>query len=1025
MLIKKIITILFIIVLCLYVDISHADDTDEMALFTSSLSPDTLLILDLSGSMDWNPEGGTNIYGNSSCSGTFYSSPTTGYTTNCSRLAIAKRAIFGILDDNGDNSLTAADETSLGVRIGYMRFYNGNDTAGDYLTGYNRLSKALGVTYRRIFCNSSSSCSINSSCRTCSCGSTCAEYSPCINSECANGGTPLAASLNEAKLYLDVHKTADGASGACRQKFAIVITDGADTYACDGNGTETQADMYKRRRESVAKAKALADAGYRLFVIGFGKSMPDYLENTLHWMAYFGGTDNPLTANTGSTSAYVPSAVTSCGDSTTTGTCNGTSTSCFATSNDPGNISLSGYAFIATDSDQIAAQLKTAFNIIREANYSFSQASVQLNRTVDENYIYEGTIQPISNDPFWFGHLRKYTINEDGSRGSELWDAGTVLMNTSDSVRNMKTYKTVSGAGTIIDFTTSNLTNADLAVTTDDLRSKVVGFFRGESAYNLENWKLGDIFRSKPITVGTPSSFFEDVRDTNHAFATHRTNHKRATDDPVLGYTGRVVLVGANDGQLHSFKTSDGTEAWSFIPPNLLSRLKMIAHNAHPTTLTHQSYVDGPVSVADAWVPETASSGTAKSASDWQTILLFGEGQGAGTNLWSTSTNCDAGFNQTYSTTYPYYCGYNCLNVTSPLTPVLCGPTDSTNKWLRLGLSSSQAYIGAPWSSPMIGRVMVNGNEKWVAFTGGGFSSPGAADSGKGIFVFDLVNGNLLWSYTKASNSSLDNPMPATPSIVDIDNDGFIDTAYLGDIGSNMWRFKFCRATDGTSCGTSNWTGGLFFQATSSSGIRPIYTTASVAKDGVGNTWVYWGTGDKLDPTSANAQEKFFALKDTDFTSTRTISDMQNITDEGGTYSGSAYGYYINLTGQGEKILAEPTIFGGVVYFTSYVPASSNDPCAQGGTAKLWGINYTTGAGALNIVGATPSTTLPRSMTIGTGIASAPVVSMRPGTDATPDLYVTTSGGGGIDGQTQRANIIPQSLINRTNVLFWRDTRIE
>jgi len=294
MLIKKIITILFIIVLCLYVNISHADDTDEMALFTSSLSPDTLLILDLSGSMEWNPEGGTNIWGNSSCSGTFYSSPTTGYTTNCSRLAIAKRAIFGILDDNGDNSLTAADETSLGVRIGYMRFYNGNDTAGDYLTGYNRLSKAIGVTYRRIYCNSSSSCSINSVCRTCSCGSTCAEYSPCVNSECAYGGTPLAASLNEAKLYLDVHKTADGASGACRQKFAIVITDGADTYACSGNGTETQADMYKRRRESVAKAKALADAGYRLFVIGFGKSMPDYLENTLHWMAYFGGNNRHL-----------------------------------------------------------------------------------------------------------------------------------------------------------------------------------------------------------------------------------------------------------------------------------------------------------------------------------------------------------------------------------------------------------------------------------------------------------------------------------------------------------------------------------------------------------------------------------------------------------------------------------------------------------------------------------------------------------------------------------------------------------
>ena len=28
-------------------------------------------------------------------------------------------------------------------------------------------------------------------------------------------------------------------------------------------------------------------------MIGFGAGMPDYLEKTLNWMAYYGGTDNP------------------------------------------------------------------------------------------------------------------------------------------------------------------------------------------------------------------------------------------------------------------------------------------------------------------------------------------------------------------------------------------------------------------------------------------------------------------------------------------------------------------------------------------------------------------------------------------------------------------------------------------------------------------------------------------------------------------------------------------------------------
>ncbi|MCX5849915.1 MAG: PilC/PilY family type IV pilus protein [Deltaproteobacteria bacterium] len=999
--VKKFIIIALITVICLSGGISRAeDDTDEAALFTSSLAPDALIILDLSGSMDWNPEGGTDIWGNSSCNGSFHSYSGWDHTTNCSRLAIAKRAIFNILDDNGDNKINVDDETSLGVRIGYMRFYDGDDTAANYSSGNNKLTKAIAQSYSSIFCNTTKStgCTISSTCAY-----SCSTDTKCVNSECANSGTPLAASLNEAKLYLDYHKSQDGLAGACRQKFAILITDGADTYACSGDGSETQANMYKRRRESVAKAKALADAGYRVFVIGFGKSMPDYLENTLNWMAYFGGTDNPLVANTGTTSAYNPSAVTSCGDSTTTGTCNGSSTSCYATSNDPGNTSLSGYAFIAADGDEIAAQLKLAFNIIREANYSFSQASVQLNRTVDENFIYEGTIQPISGDPFWYGHLKKYSINNDGSRGSQLWDAGALLMNTDASVRNIKTYK----AGAMIDFTTANLTNANLSVSSDATRSMVVGFFRGEGTYNLENWKLGDIFRSKPITVGTPSSFFEDNRDTNNAFASYRSSHARASSP----YTGRVVLVGANDGQLHSFKTSDGSEAWSFIPPNLLSRLKMIAHSTHPTTLTHQSYVDGPVTVADAWVPATASSGTSKSASDWQTLLLFGEGQGAGTNLWSSSTYCDSGFNQIYTTSYPYYCGYYSLNVTSPLSPAY--------KW-RLGVSASAApYLGAPWSTPMVGRILVGGNEKWAGFIGGGYSSPGAANSGKGLFIFDMVDGNLLWSYTKADNSSLNYPMPAPPAIVDTDGDGFIDTVYIGDMGSNMWRFKLCKATDSSSCGTTNWTGGLFYDATASN-IRPIFTAATVAKDGYNNTWVYWGTGDKLDPTSPNAQEKLFALKDIDRTSTRRLNDMENLTSAGSTYSGSGYGWYMNLNGHGEKMLAEPTVFGGVVYFTTYTPPSGNDPCAQGGVASLYGINYTTGAGALDV--ATPAI---RSMTIGTGIASAPVVTMRPGTDPTPDLYVTTSGGGGISGETQRVSITPRGLANRTNIIYWKDTRIE
>ena len=362
-------------------------------------------------------------------------------------------------------------------------------------------------------------------------------------------------------------------------------------------------------------AKALADAGYKVFVIGMGSSMPNYLKNTLNWMAYWGGTDNPLLPNAGSTSGFDPAAVTSCGGSSTTGTCDGTSDQCFATSNDPGTAPLSGYAFLANDAAELEAAFRQAINHIREATYSFTQSSVASSRLIDENYLYEATFQPANGEPFWQGHIKKYNINADGSIGSVAWDAGSVLQATSAGSRTIYTYKSARRPLS----PHPSITSADLNVADDTRRNEVVGFIRGESAYNPDNWKLGDTFRSNPITVGTPAQYYRDNRDAANAFAAFRTNNVRSTANGK-----RIVVAGANDGQLHAFRTSDGAELWSFIAPNLLSKLKDIAHSSHPTGLTHQYYVDGPISVADVWLG--SGDGTAKSASDWKTLLVFGQG---------------------------------------------------------------------------------------------------------------------------------------------------------------------------------------------------------------------------------------------------------------------------------------------------------------------------------------------------------------------------------------------------------------
>jgi type IV pilus assembly protein PilY1 len=769
-------------------------------------------------------------------------------------------------------------------------------------------------------------------------------------------------------------------------------------------------------------------------VIGFGADMPVELKNTLNWAAYFGGTSNPYEDQTGDISAIAPS----------TDPCNE------GNSNDPGDASLTGYAFLATDASALSDALIRAFDFINNSRLSFTASSVAAFRTTAENYLYEASFQPVNGDPFWIGHLIKYNINSDGTVGSQIWDAGTLLQEQAASSRNMFTY--MSGAlttFTISNFSTSTARAKLGSTITSTQAQAIIGYIRGESTYNHDDWKLGDIFHSNPVVIGSPSPYFTDIHSPQ-AFADFRsTNASRE----------RMIVSGANDGQFRAFDSGNGSERWSFIPPNVLPKLQYIAHSTEPTTLTHKYMVDGPVIVADVWLG--SGDGTSKSASDWHTYLVFGEGKGVrdstNTNpsfLWSSSSSCDTGFSKTYSSTYSNYCGYYAFEVTDTAlsTPVF--------KW-RLNFTGTpssaqtQAYLGEPWSKMAVGRVKISGNEKWVGFVSGGcywssstsYCSSSSGNPGKGFYVVDLSDGHVLWSFTKGSSTtsitstSMTYSLPASPAIVDTDNDGFIDTVYAGDFGGNMWRFKFCRHTD-TSCDTGSWAGGLLFQASSG---RPIYTSAAVARDS-SSLWVFWGTGDKEAPLGTSGTDKFFGIKDNDRTTTYTISQLQDISTAGTTYSDtSKKGWYITLAGTGEKVLADPTVFGGIVMFTTYTPTtSSSDPCARIGTAKLYAIammpvtignyRYDPGAGVLSTPGS-PSSTAGgnRSVTLGTGMAKEPVVSQKPAPGGATDLYISVSGGIG-----ESTSIVSSAQLGSTpltdrlqttspsnQVLHWRDGRMQ
>ena len=94
--------------------------------------------------------------------------------------------------------------------------------------------------------------------------------------------------------------------------------------------------------------------------------------------------------------------------------------------------------------------------------------------------------------------------------------------------------------------------------------------------------------------------------------------------------------------------------------------------------------------------------------SDWKTLAIFGEGQGSGAYLWSSSSTCysTSAFSATYSATTPYYCGLYALDVTNT------SATSPTYMWHLMPTSAQAPYLGEAWSKAQVGRVKIGGQRE-------------------------------------------------------------------------------------------------------------------------------------------------------------------------------------------------------------------------------------------------------------------------------------------------------------------------
>jgi len=687
-----------------------------------------------------------------------------------------------------------------------------------------------------------------------------------------------------------------------------------------------------------------------------------------------------------------------------------------------------GKYYTAESTSGLEAAFQEIVSEIAEVNAVFVSPVVpvsRMNRTFAGNSLYVGFFKPQGSGR-WAGNIKKFGLDATGALidvnsvpatlsdgsikdnaqsywpqaeadGPDVQKGGVGAVLLDQASRNLYSYLvtgTTALTNSVNAFSlanTTNLTAAKLGVLTSTDRDSIINDTIGAS----RSWILGDVLHSQPAVV-----------------------HYDTTVPPDGILDDAYIYAGANDGMMHAFKDSTGAEAWGFIPPSQLDRLKLFID----TTPSHDYYIDGAPVVYE---------GTS------QKILFFGERRGGYT--------------------------YHALDVTAPTAPVWLYKIEANHLVNVDGdnngsVDGVNATLGQSWGTPPRGKIKISstpGDSETVFFLPGGYDPnqdnqvPAANDTmGRAVFSVNVATGVPSKLNVNAGNNAAMTHSITDVAVFDSNANGYVNRAYAGDLGGNVFAFE-----DDNGDGT--WTFRRLFTASHDDG-----DALNFADDGVQKKIMYapdatlelygdlifFGTGDRADPEETGVVNRLYAIKnewtDPATFSTLTEADLVDVTDnllilgnetqraEAQLALQTKKGWYIRLGGPlenpGEKITASVTVFAGVVYFTTYTPEVSGppptDPCAAAagrGQARLYAVNYLTG-GAVYDWSSTPEFTgdttpveVPlgkrdRSKLIGTSIPSAPVIAVLPGG---AKMYI------GVEGGVTKQD---PTAVTDVNAFYWR-----
>jgi len=211
-----------------------------------------------------------------------------------------------------------------------------------------------------------------------------------------------------------------------------------------------------------------------------------------------------------------------------------------------------------------------------------------------------------------------------------------------------------------------------------------------------------------------------------------------------------------------------------------------------------------------------------------------------------------------------------------------------------------------------------------------------------------------------------------------------------GDENINNWTIHklFTARCNEIDCGdsTDNDSDTLTDAADPSKFFYPPTVTLEIGYD-----LLFIGSGDRDDACSTDTYDALYAIKDNNGTTSFVLDDLKNADTTAADYvvpdlAGADNGWYL-LMEPGEKALSESVVFNKSMYATTFLP--NDEACVPGGYARLYALNYLTGAPAFDFDGDDDKDTV---KVIGGGIPSKPVVIITTTGASKPVVIITTTG---------------------------------